>query len=248
MTARTALYYGAIDLFPAFTTEQQRVYFDKQEASRFDRMRPEVGKRFFWGRKLAKDALAKRLGCSPGGMTFSYTANGKPFLLGEPCHFSISHCSTAVAVAISDCNIGVDLEQLERRSGKLEPPWLQPENFLHPLSAALVEAASSSQEKARLFMLLWTLMESQVKLFDSGIHRVIKTLAIDLNSHTQPAELRVLAGERCFWRSYNKGLAQGTEVLSVASHRQLPKPELHIWQQGGLKKVELEPDLESVVE
>ena len=42
---------------------------------------------------------------------FTYDSKGKPLLQGHPdIHFSLSHCRDAVAVAVNDYPIGIDIE------------------------------------------------------------------------------------------------------------------------------------------
>ena len=43
---------------------------------------------------------------------FVYNEFGKPLLPNLPIHFSMSHCKDAVACAVSDHNIGIDVESI----------------------------------------------------------------------------------------------------------------------------------------
>ena len=44
--------------------------------------------------------------------------NGKPYLLNGDKHFSISHCKQVISIAFSDCDCGVDIEQIKQREYK----------------------------------------------------------------------------------------------------------------------------------
>ncbi len=247
MTANATLFYGAIDLFPAVSPEQTDYYLTQPEQQRFKRMRPEVAKRFFLGRKLTKDALAQTLTCPAREIAFSYTSNGKPFINEKGCFFSISHSNSAVAVVIGDCELGLDVEQFERRSGNIAPPWLQPESFLHPHSAALVQRAESKTDKARVFTLLWTLMESRVKLEGSGIHRVLKSLAIDLDLQRSPMCAKVLEGANTWWQAWERPTG-AADVVTLASNERDLNTEWLVWQGNSFTAWNQQPSLISATD
>jgi phosphopantetheinyl transferase len=41
------------------------------------------------------------------------TENGKPYIMGQPLHFNISHTDGLVAVCISDTPVGIDCERVD---------------------------------------------------------------------------------------------------------------------------------------
>ncbi|MBK7433993.1 MAG: hypothetical protein IPI66_08915 [Chitinophagaceae bacterium] len=52
----------------------------------------------------------------------------KPYLDNEPYHFSISHCRNYAAVMVSrEQRVGVDIEIVEEKVGKLIPKFLSAE-------------------------------------------------------------------------------------------------------------------------
>jgi len=55
------------------------------------------------------------------------TENGKPYFEGLPCHFSISHSGNMALIAISDSEIGVDIQL---HSGSKQNPRLFSEQML----------------------------------------------------------------------------------------------------------------------
>ncbi len=87
--------------------------------------------------------------------------HGKPFLANyEGVHFNISHCSRAVAVAVSHCNVGVDVEGSRRYS----------EGVLHRSMSheEQAEIAQSNNPEAA-FARLWTRKEAYFKWLGTGI-------------------------------------------------------------------------------
>ena len=91
--------------------------------------------------------------------TFLYNEHGQPRLENGPC-FSISHCKNAIAVAIGENPIGIDIEHL--RAAKTE----------------LVERTMNLQEQQQIwqaenpdwaFTQLWTQKEAVLKMQGTGI-------------------------------------------------------------------------------
>ena len=91
--------------------------------------------------------------------TFLYNEHGQPRLENGPC-FSISHCKNAIAVAIGENPIGIDIEHL--RAAK----------------TGLVERTMNLQEQQQIwqaenpdwaFTQLWTQKEAVLKMQGTGI-------------------------------------------------------------------------------
>jgi len=243
MPHQALLYYCDSRLTPVPTMEDLLCYLDHKELERHQRMRSNVGQRFYLGRRLVKDALAERLHCDPADLQFAYSDNGKPYLPGaEPLHFSISHSASAVVAVVADCNVGVDVELVERNT-HLTPPWEQPEKFMPAENAALVLAAETA-DKPRLFTLLWTLMESQVKWADSAIFHAIRSLVIEVDTAANPMHAQV-ADSACRWRAYEALLGQ-KDMLAVACAEPDLVLSLFEWRQkGGHRPLTAAPILQS---
>lgn len=80
------------------------------------------------------------------------TANGKPYVEGNPLHFSLSHSGEKGIIALSDRAIGVDLEI-----------------FQHRLRESVIERFTA-RERAEIaserdFLIHWTAREAYVKLY-----------------------------------------------------------------------------------
>jgi phosphopantetheinyl transferase len=80
---------------------------ERARAQRFlrsiDRMR------FLTARVLLRGLLATRLHTGPLRIQFETTPAGKPFVRGGPC-FNISHSGRWVVVAVSETEVGIDIE------------------------------------------------------------------------------------------------------------------------------------------
>ena len=93
---------------------------------------------------------------------FSYNENGKPYLDGGP-FFSISHCKEAIAVAVSDEPVGIDIESIRHADDSLI------ERVMNENERSLIRAKSQGTEADRMFTRLWTQKEAIVKAQGTGI-------------------------------------------------------------------------------
>ena len=93
---------------------------------------------------------------------FCRSEHGKPFFAPETGlpHFSISHCPAALAVAISDRPIGIDIERIRPVSEAL---------IEHCMNADETHLILHAPEPARAFTRLWTRKEALFKLLGTGI-------------------------------------------------------------------------------
>ena len=99
---------------------------------------------------------------------FEYGEHGKPSIIGHPdIHFNLSHCKTAVACAISDNPIGIDVESIR------------------PVKEAVIRYAMNDDEVQQMltspdpdleFTRLWTIKESVLKLTGEGINDDMKNV------------------------------------------------------------------------
>jgi len=134
---------------------------DGEEYTRYQRLKRQESKHtFVLARYWLKTALADKLGSSLHDVRFSYTENGKPYLPDSKIKFNLSHCATAVAFALGETELGVDVEQIERRG----EPWNRVADYIHPGLENITHGAASEREKALVFSRYWTAMEAYTKL------------------------------------------------------------------------------------
>ena len=91
---------------------------------------------------------------------FVYNEFGKPSLPNLPIHFSLSHCKDAVACAVSDYNIGIDVESIV--------PY-NPDVARRVCTAAELEMLEQSDDKDVEFIKLWTVKEAISKYEGMGL-------------------------------------------------------------------------------
>ena len=91
--------------------------------------------------------------------SFLYNEYGAPYIEGGP-YFSISHCKTAIAVAVSENPIGIDIEAIRT---------FKPELMRKTMSPAEQQRITSSATPEVEFIRLWTQKEALLKLQGTGI-------------------------------------------------------------------------------
>lgn len=102
---------------------------------------------------------------------WQFTPEGKPFLSAYPdVHFNVSHCRKAVAVAVADRPIGVDVEAFGRYKESLAK---------HVLSAEECQLVQQSPSPDEVFTRLWTQKEALVKCRGTGITDQLSTILVD---------------------------------------------------------------------
>lgn len=105
------------------------------------------------------------------GMTeipaFVYNAFGKPSLPNLSICFSLSHCRDAVACAVSESNIGIDVESIR--------PY-EPEVARRVCNSAELEALRNSRDKDAELIKLWTMKEAIAKYEGFGLSLPFHTI------------------------------------------------------------------------
>ena len=112
-----------------------------------------------------------------GEMEFLYNEHGKPYIEGGP-FFSISHCKEAIAVALDDQPIGIDIESIRR---------FDPELVTRTMNDSEQALITASDHPERAFIRLWTQKEAILKMQGTGItsFEQLQTLPIsDYRIHT----------------------------------------------------------------
>lgn len=91
---------------------------------------------------------------------FAYEDFGKPYLPGYPVLFSLSHTKNAVACAVSDCPIGVDVQEKVEYSPRLAD---------RICSDAERTALENAKDKDLALTALWTKKEALAKCNGKGL-------------------------------------------------------------------------------
>ncbi len=104
--------------------------------------------------------------CCARNDRWRYNEHGKPYFEGrDDLFFSISHCGSAVAVAVDDEEVGVDIEEVKRYREHLV-------NYV--LNEEEVPRCARNDNRAEAFIEIWTKKEAVFKLLGTGITHEIK--------------------------------------------------------------------------
>ncbi|MBQ7817174.1 MAG: 4'-phosphopantetheinyl transferase superfamily protein [Oscillospiraceae bacterium] len=134
------------------------------------------------GHTVGRKLLAKL--CGGELPEIAVTEQGKPYFVDKSTHFSISHTKKHAFCCLSDHNIGLDAEEIDRR-----------------ISPALVDKILSPREKQRhaaaadpdaAVLRLWVLKEAYSKLLGKGLGDYLYETDFD------PADARVLIIDGCY--------------------------------------------------
>lgn len=104
--------------------------------------------------------------------TFIYNEYGAPFIEEGP-YFSISHCKSGIAVAVSDQPIGIDIETI--RPLKIELV----KKTMNPIEQEVI-LANTQPDWA--FTRLWTKKEAFLKLKGTGIISELHAVLVNTNN------------------------------------------------------------------
>lgn len=124
----------------------------------------------------------KDLGLFNGMPQFEYNEHGKPFLQNYPgLFFSMSHCRQGIAVAVSDSNIGIDIEAVDRR--------VDEKLIRYACSTGECADIFSQPDPAQTFMEYWTKKEALFKYIGTGIntetiHHILSRTDVKISTQT----------------------------------------------------------------
>ncbi len=103
--------------------------------------------------------------------------NGKPYFPDAPSvRFNLSHSGSVVMAAVSDREVGCDVE----KTG--EAPSGLAKRFFHPNEYAAVLSCKTDAERIEIFYRLWTLKESYLKATGTGMSVPLGSFEIRLGS------------------------------------------------------------------
>lgn len=108
---------------------------------------------------------------------YGYGPQGKPYLKDYPdVHFSLSHSGNLAVLAISDVEVGIDVQEHRGYNEKIAG------RFYHEEEIKLLETVSDSVEREILFYKIWTCKEGYIKYTGKGMGQDLKSFYC--NTHT----------------------------------------------------------------
>ena len=145
---------------------------------------------------LLVSRLIREVDPTLAGIDWEIGERGKPYLPGNPYHFSLSHSDGLCAAVVSSDPIGLDVERIRPLRPALLPRFCTPEEI------ALCANDPDSAVK------IWTRREARAKENGRGIGQKLASL-----SDAGVTSLRHSIGGRDFWLSYTAG--EPAEIVAV---------------------------------
>lgn len=171
-----------------------------QRREKVARLRAEGARCLSLGAALLLDRLLADADLPPAG-AFAFGKQGKPHLPDRPdVHFSLSHSGSRVLCALSEAELGCDVEGPRRCDLALA------RRFFHPDETAWLLSLPPREQDAA-FLRLWTLKESYVKAVGLGLSLPLDAFrilpegagfALTAPGDARPWTLRSFAAEDCF--------------------------------------------------
>lgn len=109
-------------------------------------------------------------------ISFNTSKYGKPYLLGNKLYFNISHSKQKVAVALSNGEVGIDIEKISNPNLKIVDRFFtyDEKNFIFSCKDKL--------KIAERFYVVWTLKESYLKYKGIGLKQSLKSFGFNILS------------------------------------------------------------------
>lgn len=117
---------------------------------------------------LCRKAVSEFCDISPEKIEFLKNDYGKPFAKDLPVHFSVSHSGNMVVCAVSDREIGIDIEKI------------RPINLKAAKKFATEKELEYIYSGENRFFEIWTLKEAYFKCIGTGLGADIKDVAFEI--------------------------------------------------------------------
>lgn len=95
---------------------------------------------------------------------FAHNEHGKPYIVGQPIHYNISHSGYFVVLVTADTEVGVDIQ--EKRSARMES---MAKRFFSNEEWQAISRCESEEEKKNLFYRIWCRKEAYGKYLGVGL-------------------------------------------------------------------------------
>lgn len=120
---------------------------------------------------LCRTALSEFCGIEKEQIEFAVSANGKPVAVNCNVHFNISHSGDCVVCAVSDKEIGIDIEKIRSTNPKAA------ERFACPDEIDYIRSNETG------FFEIWTLKEAYFKCIGTGLGADIKNVSFRIDKN-----------------------------------------------------------------
>jgi 4'-phosphopantetheinyl transferase len=158
--------------------------------------------RLLAGDLLIRETLAAALHCGAAEIKLSTGEHGKPYCANvQNVHFNLSHSGRYVIAALSDEEVGVDIEEIKPLTSQADMARV----FMSDTERSRYESLPAFQRQSQFYR-LWTAKESYIKFTGKGIFEDLGSISIETSSR----QIRVY---------HNGGIVPGCFVHEIALDR-----------------------------
>lgn len=150
-------------------------WFDAMSADRKEKIRkqrvPQKQKLGIAADHLCRKAISEHCGIPAEQIEFYVNEYGKPFARNLNVHFNISHSGDLAVCAVSDKEIGIDIEKIRKINPRVSEKFAceSEEKYIKTHENGLFE--------------IWTLKEAYFKCIGTGLGSNIKNVAFDISEN-----------------------------------------------------------------
>ncbi|MBY0229774.1 MAG: 4'-phosphopantetheinyl transferase superfamily protein [Gemmataceae bacterium] len=142
----------------------------QDERERAARLRHDKDRRqFVAARGGLRLVLGRTLGVPPESLAFEVAGAGKPGLAGSPLRFNVSHSYDAALIALSDAELGVDVELMRPRD--IWPDMAR--RYFTPYEAERIGGETE-------FYAVWTRKEAFLKALGLGLSHGLERFSVSV--------------------------------------------------------------------
>lgn len=138
---------------------------------------------------LCRNAISEFCGITPDEIEFGTKEKGKPYAKGLDVHFNASHSGDMVVCAVSDKEIGIDIERIRKTNPKVS------EKFACEKELDYINSHKNG------FFEIWTLKEAYFKCIGTGLGAEIKNVCFEINGNIKCSE----KGFECLFHEIAEG-------------------------------------------
>jgi 4'-phosphopantetheinyl transferase len=167
----------------------------KQKVMKFRRNEDKI--RSLVGDTLTRVISCKHLECKNKDIKYKYNEYGKPYIK-ENLEFNISHSGEYVVVAIDDCPVGIDIEEMKN----IEFEGIAKGYYDESEYKWIIN--HEKEQQMRCFYKLWTLKESYVKYVGKGLSIAFNSFKFKINEKKNLFEIdKNSDGEIIHFKNYD---------------------------------------------
>ena len=179
---------------PLVGDDAQALLSEDERARQRSFVSPELRRRFLAARAGLRTLLGRHLDRDPRSLSFATNEFGKPRLAGDQVRFNLSHCEERAVLAISNAEVGIDLE----RERPIEHVDLA-RRYFHPHEVAAITASCDEAEQRRAFFLVWTLKEAVVKALGTGLSTPLDLFEVAIGASTPRLAVAPEGAPQTWW-------------------------------------------------